>query len=45
MKFFKHENIIQLRDILNPLSIKYFNETYIVTDLMDADLRMTLKSN
>lgn len=45
MKFFKHENVIEIKDILNPVSLNCFNDLYIVTDLMDADLRQTLKSN
>ena len=45
MKFFKHENVIEIKDILNPVSLHCFNDLYIVTDLMDADLRQTLKSN
>lgn len=45
MKFFKHENVIEIKDILNPVSVACFSDLYIVTDLMDADLRQTLKSN
>ena len=38
LKFFKHDNIIKINDLLNPVSLKSLDELYIVTELMDSDL-------
>jgi serine/threonine protein kinase len=39
LKFFNHENIIKIKDLLNPVKIKSLEEIYIVTELMDSDLQ------
>ena len=38
LKFFKHDNIIKIVDLLNPVKLKNLDELYIVTELMDSDL-------
>ena len=38
LKFFNHDNIIKINDLLNPVKIKNLDELYIVTELMDSDL-------
>jgi len=45
MKYFTHENIISLKDILNPLPKKSFNDVYLVTELMDTDLHQIIASD
>jgi mitogen-activated protein kinase 1/3 len=44
MKQLKHDNLVALKDILNPLPRKDFKDIYIVTDLMDADLHQIIES-
>lgn len=38
LKFFKHENIIELIDIQKPPSTEKYDDVYIITQLMEADL-------
>lgn len=38
LKFFQHDNIIKICDLLNPVKLKNLEELYIVTELMDSDL-------
>ena len=38
LKTLKHENIVSIKNILNPLPYKEFNDIYIVTELMESDL-------
>jgi serine/threonine protein kinase len=38
LKFFDHDNIIKIKDLLNPVKINNLEELYIVTELMDSDL-------
>jgi mitogen-activated protein kinase 1/3 len=45
LKDLKHENIVSIKDILNPLPLKYFNEIYIVTELMDSDLNQIIEDD
>jgi serine/threonine protein kinase len=45
MKYFKHENIISLKDILNPVPKAKFEHVYLVTELMDTDLHQIISSN
>lgn len=44
LKFFKHDNIIRLYDILKPEHPKTFNDIYIVTELMETDLHRVIYS-
>ena len=39
LKFFNHDNIIKIVDLLNPVKLKNLDELYIVTELMDSDLQ------
>jgi len=45
LKHFEHENIICLTDLIPPRSHAQFNDVYIVTDLMETDLRQIVKSD
>jgi serine/threonine protein kinase len=38
LKYFNHDNIIKIKDLLNPVKMKTLEELYIVTELMDSDL-------
>jgi serine/threonine protein kinase len=38
LKFFNHDNIIKVKELLNPVKPKSLEELYIVTELMDSDL-------
>lgn len=41
----KHENIIQVRDVLLPGRLDKFNDTFVVFELMPTDLARLLRSN
>ncbi|XP_009874054.1 PREDICTED: mitogen-activated protein kinase 14A-like, partial [Apaloderma vittatum] len=44
LKHMKHENVIGLLDVFTPAtSIENFNEVYLVTNLMGADLNNIVK--
>ena len=45
LKHFDHENIICLTDLIPPRNYVQFNDVYIVTDLMETDLRQIIKSD
>jgi mitogen-activated protein kinase 1/3 len=40
----KHPNIINLRDVIIPSSFHELNDVYLVTDLMETDLRNIIRS-
>ena len=44
LKFFCHENIIRLFEVLRPTNPKAFHDIYIVTDLMETDLHRVIYS-
>ena len=45
MRFFNHDNLLPILDILPPLQPKEaFNDVYVVTPLMDVDLNVVLRS-
>eukprot|EP01016_Furgasonia_blochmanni_P044493 TRINITY_DN617_c0_g4_i4.p1 TRINITY_DN617_c0_g4~~TRINITY_DN617_c0_g4_i4.p1 ORF type:complete len:369 (-),score=30.89 TRINITY_DN617_c0_g4_i4:262-1368(-) len=44
LRFFQHENIIQLRDIIKPPLKTGYKDIYIVMELMDTDLHKVIKS-
>ena len=43
-EFFKHENIIELIDIQKPPSKIGYDDVYIITQLMEADLHQLIYS-
>ena len=45
LQHLKHENVIQLKDILKPHTKAGFNEIYLVYELMDTDLHQIIRSN
>lgn len=42
---FRHENVLQIRDIMRPPSKDDFKDVYLVTDLMDTDLSQIIASD
>lgn len=44
LKFFDHENIIELVDIQKPPSKTNYDDVYIITQLMEADLHQLIYS-
>ncbi|KAM8853855.1 serine/threonine-protein kinase NLK isoform 5-T5 [Synchiropus picturatus] len=44
LSFFKHENVLSALDILQPPHIDYFEEIYVVTELMQSDLHKIIVS-
>jgi len=42
LKYFKHENVLQVTDILPPLSREHLEDVYIATELMDTDLAQVI---
>eukprot|EP00994_Dinema_validum_P006586 NODE_496_length_1630_cov_89.496521_g356_i0.p1 GENE.NODE_496_length_1630_cov_89.496521_g356_i0~~NODE_496_length_1630_cov_89.496521_g356_i0.p1 ORF type:complete len:416 (-),score=111.77 NODE_496_length_1630_cov_89.496521_g356_i0:241-1488(-) len=44
LRHFDHENIIGLRDIIEPHTEGKFEEVYIVSELMDTDLHQIIRS-
>ena len=42
--FFKHDNVLSALDILQPPHIDYFEEIYVVTELMKSDLHKIIVS-
>mmetsp|Transcript_21929 Transcript_21929/g.36329 ORF Transcript_21929/g.36329 Transcript_21929/m.36329 type:complete len:353 (+) Transcript_21929:170-1228(+) len=39
-----HENVIKLKDIMKPESREFFDDVYLVVELMDTDLHQIIKS-
>jgi len=44
MRFFKHENVLSCLDILQPPHIDFFQEIYMITELMQSDLHKIIVS-
>ena len=44
LKFFNHENIVSLLDVILPQSRTGYNDIYLVTDLMETDLHRVIFS-
>lgn len=40
----EHENVLGIKRILKPKNKETFNEIYVVTDLMETDLGVIIKS-
>ena len=43
-RLLNHENVLNIKSILQPSSLQSFNELYVVTDLMETDLATIIKS-
>ncbi|KAI1292089.1 Serine/threonine-protein kinase NLK [Halotydeus destructor] len=43
--FFKHENVLAAHDILQPPHIDFFQEIYVITELMQSDLHKIIVSS
>lgn len=44
MRFFKHENVLACLDILQPPHLDFFQEIYLITELMQSDLHKIIVS-
>jgi len=44
MRFFRHENVLSCLDILQPPHIDFFQEIYMITELMQSDLHKIIVS-
>ncbi|CAG8465505.1 5725_t:CDS:2 [Paraglomus occultum] len=44
LRYFNHENIISILDIVRPENMGKFNEVYLVLELMEADLHGIIRS-
>lgn len=42
--FFKHENVLSALDILQPPSLDFFQEIYVITELLQSDLHKIIVS-
>ena len=45
LRLLTHENVINVKTILKPKSREEFNEIYVVSDLMEADLGQIIHSD
>lgn len=45
LRHFDHENVVGLRDMMNPPLEEPFNDVYIVLDLMDTDMERIIQSS
>jgi hypothetical protein len=45
MRLMQHDNVIGIKTILQPKSLKEFKEIYVVSELMETDLAQIVKSN
>jgi len=43
--YFRHENLISALDVLQPPHIDFFQEIYVITELMQSDLHKIIVSN
>jgi serine/threonine protein kinase len=44
LRHLSHENIVQIRDIIPPVSRTNFKDVYVVYELMDTDLHQIIRS-
>jgi len=44
MRFFTHENVLSCLDILQPPHVDFFQEIYLITELMQSDLHKIIVS-
>ena len=44
LRFLSHKNVLSVRRLLKPVDARSFEEIYMITDLMDADLATIIKS-
>ncbi|KAK4049083.1 mitogen activated protein kinase [Microbotryomycetes sp. JL221] len=44
LRWFSHENIISILDIIQPASIDTFSEVYLIQELMETDLHRVIRS-
>lgn len=44
MRLLRHENVLSIKNILNPKSRDEFKDIYVVSELMETDLASIIKS-
>ncbi|KAL7314908.1 mitogen activated protein kinase [Mucor circinelloides] len=44
LKYFNHENIISILDIMKPKSIEDFTEVYLIQELMETDMHRVIRT-
>ncbi|TKA54345.1 Mitogen-activated protein kinase 2 [Rhodotorula sp. CCFEE 5036] len=44
LRWFNHENIISILDIIKPTSLESFSEVYLIQELMETDLHRVIRS-
>lgn len=44
LRQFSHENIVKLKTILMPTDIRFYNDLYLVFEIMDTDLAQIIRS-
>ncbi|GAA5928216.1 mitogen-activated protein kinase [Sporobolomyces koalae] len=44
LRWFNHENIISILDIVKPTSLETFSEVYLIQELMETDLHRVIRS-
>ena len=45
MRLLTHDNVLSLKNILDPGSMENFKELYVMSELMETDLAQIIKSN
>ncbi|XP_065881894.1 mitogen-activated protein kinase homolog NTF3 [Euphorbia lathyris] len=45
LRHLRHENVIQLKDVMMPIHSRSFKDVYLVYELMDTDLHQIIKSS
>lgn len=44
LRWFNHENIISILDIIKPSSFEAFTEVYLVQELMETDMHRVIRT-
>jgi len=44
MRLLNHDNVLSMKNILDPGALENFNELYIFSELMETDLAQIIKS-
>jgi serine/threonine protein kinase len=44
LRHFDHENVVQLKDLLEPVSVETYEDVYMILDLMETDLHRIIYS-
>ncbi|KAI9012483.1 mitogen-activated protein kinase [Phycomyces nitens] len=44
LKYFQHENIVSILDIVKPATLEDFNEVYLIQELMETDMHRVIRT-